>query len=172
MSKSSEPVAIPIDPGWEDIREGVARICERFPNAYWVKNDHEAAYPTEFVTALTQAGYLGALIPEEYGGSGLPISAACAVLETIHDSPCNAAACHAQMYTMGTVLRHGNEAQKQKYLPGIASGELRLQAFGVTEPTNGVRIRRSSRPAPTRRATTATSSTARRCGRRACCTRT
>jgi acyl-CoA dehydrogenase len=137
MSKSSESVSIPIDPGWEDIRAGVARICEQFPNAYWVKNDHEAAYPTEFVTALTQAGYLGALIPEEYGGSGLPISAACAVLETIHDSPCNAAACHAQMYTMGTVLRHGNEAQKQKYLPGIASGELRLQAFGVTEPTTG-----------------------------------
>lgn len=130
-------VSIPIERGWEDIREGVARICEQFPNAYWVKNDHEAAYPTEFVTALTQAGYLGALIPEEYGGSGLPISAACAVLETIHDSPCNAAACHAQMYTMGTVLRHGNEAQKQKYLPGIASGELRLQAFGVTEPTTG-----------------------------------
>jgi len=137
MANEATTPSIPIDPGWEDIREGVARICEQFPNAYWVKNDHEAAYPTEFVTALTQAGYLGALIPEEYGGSGLPISAACAVLETIHDSPCNAAACHAQMYTMGTVLRHGNEAQKKKYLPGIASGELRLQAFGVTEPTTG-----------------------------------
>ena len=137
MANEATTPSIPIDPGWEDIREGVARICEQFPNAYWVKNDHEAAYPTEFVTALTQAGYLGALIPEEYGGSGLPISAACAVLETIHDSPCNAAACHAQMYTMGTVLRHGNEAQKQKYLPGIASGGLRLQAFGVTEPTTG-----------------------------------
>ena len=137
MSSKTESVSIPIDPGWSDIREGVRRICDRFPNEYWVKQDHEAAYPTEFVTALTEAGYLGALIPEEYGGSGLPISAACAVLETIHDSPCNAAACHAQMYTMGTVLRHGNEAQKQKYLPGIASGELRLQAFGVTEPTTG-----------------------------------
>lgn len=137
MSSKSEAVSILIDPGWGDIREGVGRICERFPNDYWVKLDHEAAYPTEFVKALTDAGYLGALIPEEYGGSGLPISAACAVLETIHDSPCNAAACHAQMYTMGTVLRHGNEAQKQKYLPGIASGELRLQAFGVTEPTTG-----------------------------------
>jgi acyl-CoA dehydrogenase len=134
---SEEPVSIPIERGWEDIREGVARICEGFPNEYWVKLDHEAAYPTEFVKALTDAGYLGALIPEEYGGSGLPISAACAVLETIHDSPCNAAACHAQMYTMGTVLRHGNEVQKKKYLPGIASGELRLQAFGVTEPTTG-----------------------------------
>jgi alkylation response protein AidB-like acyl-CoA dehydrogenase len=137
MTKTSEGVSIPLDPGWDDIREGVRRICDRFPNDYWVKNDHEAAYPTDFVAALTEAGYLGALIPEEYGGSGLPLSAACAVLETIHDSPCNAAACHAQMYTMGTVLRHGNEAQKKKYLPGIASGELRLQAFGVTEPTTG-----------------------------------
>jgi acyl-CoA dehydrogenase len=137
MSDSKDAVSIPIDRGWEDIREGVRRICEQFPNEYWVKLDHEAAYPTEFVKALTDAGYLGALIPEAYGGSGLPISAACAVLETIHDSPCNAAACHAQMYTMGTVLRHGNEAQKKKYLPGIASGELRLQAFGVTEPTTG-----------------------------------
>jgi acyl-CoA dehydrogenase len=137
MSERSDGVSIPIERGWEDIREGVRRICEQFPNEYWVKNDHEAVYPTAFVNALTGAGYLGALIPEEYGGSGLPISAACAVLETIHDSPCNAAACHAQMYTMGTVLRHGNAAQKQKYLPGIASGELRLQAFGVTEPTTG-----------------------------------
>ncbi|HWA47486.1 MAG TPA: acyl-CoA dehydrogenase family protein [Dongiaceae bacterium] len=137
MTKASEGVSIPLDPGWEDIREGVRRICERFPNEYWVKNDHAAAYPTEFVAALTQEGYLSALIPEEYGGSGLPLGAACAVLETIHDSPCNAAACHAQMYTMGTVLRHGNAAQKKKYLPGIASGELRLQAFGVTEPTTG-----------------------------------
>jgi alkylation response protein AidB-like acyl-CoA dehydrogenase len=133
----TETVSIPIERGWEDIREGVRRICDSFPNEYWVKNDHEASYPTAFVNALTGAGYLGALIPEEYGGSGLPISAACAVLETIHDSPCNAAACHAQMYTMGTVLRHGNEAQKKRYLPGIASGELRLQAFGVTEPTTG-----------------------------------
>ena len=137
MANETTTPSIPIEPGWGDIREGVGRICERFPNEYWVKLDHEAAYPTAFVTALTEAGYLGALIPEEYGGSGLPISAACAVLETIHDSPCNAAACHAQMYTMGTVLRHGNEAQKQKYLPGIASGALRLQAFGVTEPTTG-----------------------------------
>ena len=134
---SDTPVTLPLDPGWGDIREGVRRICDGFPNEYWVKLDHEAAYPAEFVRALTEAGYLAALIPEEYGGSGLPLSAACAVLETIHDSPCNAAACHAQMYTMGTVLRHGSEAQKRKYLPGIASGELRLQAFGVTEPTTG-----------------------------------
>jgi alkylation response protein AidB-like acyl-CoA dehydrogenase len=129
--------SLPLDPGWADIREGVRRICEGFPNEYWVKLDRDGAYPSEFVNALTGAGYLAALIPEAYGGSGLPLSAACAVLETIHDSPCNAAACHAQMYTMGTVLRHGSEAQKRKYLPGIASGELRLQAFGVTEPTTG-----------------------------------
>jgi len=102
-----------------------------------VKLDHEATYPFEFVNALTEAGYLGALIPEEFGGAGLPLSAGCAILETIHEQGCNAAACHAQMYTMGTVLRHGNAAQKQKYLPGIASGKLRLQAFGVTEPTTG-----------------------------------
>jgi alkylation response protein AidB-like acyl-CoA dehydrogenase len=137
MTKTSDGVAIPLDPGWDDIREGVKRICERYPNEYWLKLDHASSYPTEFVNALTEAGYLGGLIPEKYGGSGLPLSAACVVLETIHESGCNAAACHAQMYTMGTVLRHGNEAQKQKYLPGIASGALRLQAFGVTEPTTG-----------------------------------
>jgi len=137
MEDNATGVTLPLDPGWGDIREGARRICDRFPNEYWVKLDHEGAYPTEFVKALTEAGYLSALIPEEYGGSGLPLSAACAVLETIHDSSCNAAACHAQMYTMGTVLRHGSEAQKRKYLPGIASGELRLQAFGVTEPTTG-----------------------------------
>jgi len=137
MTKPTEAVSIPLDPGWDEIREGVARICEQYPNAYWVKLDHESAYPFEFVNALTEAGYLGALIPEEYGGAGLPISAGCAILETIHEQGCNAGACHAQMYTMGTVLRHGNAAQKQKYLPGIASGKLRLQAFGVTEPTTG-----------------------------------
>jgi acyl-CoA dehydrogenase len=136
MSRT-EGVSIPLDPGWAEIREGVQRICEQYPNAYWVKLDHESTYPFEFVNALTEAGYLGALIPEEYGGAGLPISAGCAILETIHEQGCNAAACHAQMYTMGTVLRHGNAAQKQKYLPGIASGKLRLQAFGVTEPTTG-----------------------------------
>ena len=137
MTKTTDAVAIPLDPGWGEIRDGVRHICERFPNDYWVKLDHASEYPTEFVKALTEAGYLGALIPEEFGGAGLPLSAACAILETIHESGCNAAACHAQMYTMGTVLRHGNAAQKQKYLPGIASGALRLQAFGVTEPTTG-----------------------------------
>src|SRR5262245_46165421 len=132
-----QPLALPLEPGWQDIREGVTRVCEAFPNAYWVDLDHAGEYPVEFVAALTEAGYLAALIPEEYGGAGLPLSAACAILETIHVQGCNAAACHAQMYTMGTVLRHGSEAQKKKYLPGIASGALRLQAFGVTEPTTG-----------------------------------
>ena len=128
---------MPLERQWEDIREGVSAVCAEFPNAYWVKLDHESAYPTAFVTSLTKAGYLAALVPESYGGAGLPLSAACAILEAIHETGCNAAACHAQMYTMGTVLKHGNEAQKQKYLPGIASGALRLQAFGVTEPTTG-----------------------------------
>jgi acyl-CoA dehydrogenase len=130
-------LSMPLDRQWEEIREGVRAVCAEFPNAYWVKLDHESAYPTAFVEALTTAGYLSALVPEMYGGAGLPLSAACAILETIHETGCNAAACHAQMYTMGTVLKHGNEAQKQKYLPGIASGALRLQAFGVTEPTTG-----------------------------------
>jgi acyl-CoA dehydrogenase len=128
---------IPIDQQWGEIRDGVKKICDGFPNAYWLQLDHEAAYPTAFVDALTAAGYLGALIPEEFGGIGLPLSAAAAILETIHAEGCNAAACHAQMYTMGTVLKHGNAEQKRRYLPGIAAGELRLQAFGVTEPTTG-----------------------------------
>ena len=128
---------MPLDRQWDDVRDGVRAVCAAFPNAYWVNLDHDSAYPTTFVDALTTAGYLGALVPEAYGGAGLPLSAACAILETIHETGCNAAACHAQMYTMGTVLKHGNEAQKQKYLPGIASGALRLQAFGVTEPTTG-----------------------------------
>jgi alkylation response protein AidB-like acyl-CoA dehydrogenase len=113
MAKSTEAVTIPIEPGWDEIREGVRRICEQYPNAYWMKLDHESAYPFEFVNALTEAGYLGALIPEEYGGAGLPISAGCAILETIHESGCNAGACHAQMYTMGTVLRHCSEARRK-----------------------------------------------------------
>ncbi|WP_085885586.1 acyl-CoA dehydrogenase family protein [Oceanibacterium hippocampi] len=128
---------MPLGPQWPDIRDGVERLCADFPNEYWRKLDHEDAYPTEFVQTLTRSGFLGALIPEEYGGSGLPITAAGAVLETIHAQGCNAAACHAQMYTMGTVLRHGSAEQKARYLPKIASGELRLQAFGVTEPTTG-----------------------------------
>jgi acyl-CoA dehydrogenase len=120
-----------------EIREEVAKLCARFPGEYWRKLDAERGYPTEFVAALTEAGYLAALIPEEYGGAGLPLSAAGAILETIHERGCNGAACHAQMYIMGAILKHGSEAQKQRYLPGIASGALRLQAFGVTEPTSG-----------------------------------
>jgi acyl-CoA dehydrogenase len=119
------------------IREAVRALCAQFPGEYWRKLDRERAYPAEFVTALTKAGFLAALIPEEYGGSGLPMSAAAAILEEVHASGCNGAACHAQMYTMGTLLRHGSAEQKQRWLPGIAKGELRLQAFGVTEPTSG-----------------------------------
>ena len=122
---------------WPEIRDAVAKLCERFPGEYWRALDRERTYPTEFVQALTDAGYLSILVPEEFGGSGLPVSAAAAVLEEIHRAGCNGAACHAQMYTMGTVLRHGSDAQKQRWLSGIASGELRLQAFGVTEPTSG-----------------------------------
>jgi len=120
-----------------EIRDAVAKLCEGFPGEYWRAKDREQAYPTEFVQALTENGYLSALIPEELGGLGLPISAGAAILEEVHRAGCNAAACHAQMYTMGTVLRHGSDAQKAEYLPKIASGELRLQAFGVTEPTSG-----------------------------------
>ena len=120
-----------------DIRESVRALCAKFPGDYWRALDRERAYPTAFVAALTEAGYLAALIPEEFGGSGLSISAAAAILEEVHASGCNGAACHAQMYTMGTILRHGNAEQKERYLPKIASGELRLQAFGVTEPTSG-----------------------------------
>ena len=126
----------PADP-YDDIREAIAKLCAQFPGSYWRALDREMAYPTEFVAALTQAGWLGALVPEEYGGSGLPLSAGAAILEEIHKSGGSAGACHAQMYTMGTLLRHGSEAQKRQYLPEIASGSLRLQAFGVTEPTSG-----------------------------------
>ncbi len=120
-----------------DIRDAVAKLCAGFPGEYWRKLDREMAYPTEFVAALTQSGFLSALIPEEYGGAGLSLSAATVIMEEIQHQGCNGAACHAQMYIMGTLLRHGSLAQKQSYLPRIASGELRLQAFGVTEPTSG-----------------------------------
>jgi alkylation response protein AidB-like acyl-CoA dehydrogenase len=121
----------------QQVRDSVRALCAEFPGEYWRRLDRERAYPAEFVAALTKAGFLAALIPEQYGGSGLPMSAAAAILEEIHASGCNGAACHAQMYTMGTVLRHGSDEQKQRWLPGIAKGELRLQAFGVTEPTSG-----------------------------------
>lgn len=122
---------------YKDIREAVEKLCTNFPGEYWRKLDREMAYPAEFVSALTDAGWLAALIPEQYGGAGLPLSAGAAILEEIHKSGGNAGACHAQMYTMGTLLRHGSEEQKKKYLPEIASGALRLQAFGVTEPSSG-----------------------------------
>jgi acyl-CoA dehydrogenase len=124
-------------PDYREIRDEVRKLSTSFPNEYWRKLDRDAAYPSAFVQALNDAGYLAALIPEEYGGSGLPLSAAAAILEEIQHAGCNGAACHAQMYIMGALLRHGNEAQKRNYLPEIASGRLRLQAFGVTEPTSG-----------------------------------
>jgi acyl-CoA dehydrogenase len=120
-----------------DIRDSVRKLCLEFPGEYWRALDRAGEYPAEFVRALTEAGYLAALIPEEYGGSGLPLSAAAAILEEVQRAGCNGAACHAQMYIMGALLRHGSEAQKAQYLPKIASGELRLQAFGVTEPSSG-----------------------------------
>lgn len=120
-----------------EIRDEIRKLCAEFPNEYWRKLDREAAYPTAFVGKLTSAGYLAALIPEEYGGSGLPLSAAAAILEEIQRAGCNGGACHAQMYIMGALLRHGSDEQKQRYLPAIAEGSLRLQAFGVTEPTSG-----------------------------------
>ena len=120
-----------------EIRESVRALCAKYPGEYWRALDRERAYPKAFVDELTKAGMLAVLIPEEYGGAGLGLSAAAAILEEIHASGCNGGACHAQMYTMGTILRHGSPEQKQRFLPGIASGELRLQAFGVTEPSAG-----------------------------------
>ena len=136
INRVSGITALDKDP-WEDIRNSVKSLCDDFPGEYWRKLDSNRSYPEEFVEALTKAGYLACLIPEEYGGSGLPLKAACAILEEIQRSGGNGAACHAQMYIMGALLRHGSEEQKNKYLPKIASGELRLQAFGVTEPDAG-----------------------------------
>ncbi len=137
MDENSATYSIEVGDDYPEIRDSVRRVCADFPGAYWRKLEEAEAYPTEFVQALTVAGYLGALIPESYGGSGMPLRTAAVILEEIHASGCNAGACHAQMYTMGTLLRHGSEAQKQRYLPQIASGKLRLQAFAVTEPTSG-----------------------------------
>jgi acyl-CoA dehydrogenase len=131
-------VSISIDrEDYADLRDAVRRICADFPGEYWRRLDEESGYPSEFVKALTESGFLGALIPEEYGGAGLPLRAAAVILEEINASGCVASPAHAQMYIMGTLLRHGSEEQKRRYLPQIASGELRLQAFGVTEPTTG-----------------------------------
>ena len=132
-----DDVRVPLGEDFPEIRASVRRICANFPGAYWRDLEAREAYPAEFVKALTEAGYLAALIPEEYGGAGLPLRAAAVILEEIHASGCNAGACHAQMYIMGTLLRHGSAEQKARYLPQIARGELRLQAFGVTEPTTG-----------------------------------
>jgi len=128
---------MPDDRKHADVRDAVARLCADFPGEYWRDKDRQKQYPVEFVDALTEGGYLSVLIPEEYDGAGMDIAAACAILEEIQRSGANGGACHAQMYTMGTLLRHGSDAQKQQYLPAIASGKLRLQAFGVTEPSSG-----------------------------------
>jgi acyl-CoA dehydrogenase len=135
MTTATTAVTLGVD--WPELREAVARICARYPGSYWRGLEDEQGYPTKFIQDLTQAGFLAALIPENYGGGGLPLRAAAVILETINQHGCTASQGHAQMYIMGTLLRHGSEAQKREFLPPIASGELRLQAFGVTEPTTG-----------------------------------
>jgi acyl-CoA dehydrogenase len=137
MPQDDNPVSVEIGADYREIRDAVQKICTPFDGAYWQKLEKTESYPSEFVQALTESGFLAVLIPEEYGGSGLPLRAASVILEEIHAMGGNAGACHAQMYMMGTLLRHGSEAQKHQYLPAVASGELRLQAFAVTEPTSG-----------------------------------
>ncbi|MEQ8229792.1 MAG: acyl-CoA dehydrogenase family protein [Rhodospirillales bacterium] len=137
---SDAELSIPLELDYPEIREQVAKVCADFPGEYWRKLEDQppsGSYPTEFIEALTASGYLAALIPEEYGGAGLPVRGGAVILETINATGCSASPGHAQMYTMGTILRHGSKEQKEYYLPKIASGELRLQAFGVTEPTTG-----------------------------------
>ena len=126
-----------LEESWEDLIAGINNICKRFPEEYWRKLDQSRSYPTDFVKTLTKSGYLGVLIPEKYGGAGLSIRAAAVILEEIHKCGANGAACHAQMYIMGSLLKHGNDEVKKKYLPLLAKGEIRLQAFGVTEPNSG-----------------------------------
>ena len=133
----SEETMMTIGEDDPELRESVRKLCEKYPGSYWSKLEDEQAYPTEFINELTEAGFLGALIPEEYGGSGLSLRAAAVILEEINAAGCNASQGHAQMYIMGTLLRHGSEEQKRKYLPEIAAGRIRLQAFGVTEPSTG-----------------------------------
>jgi acyl-CoA dehydrogenase len=137
MQTQEHDLTMALGADYPDIRASVRKICEDFPGEYWRGLDESESYPDAFVRALTESGYLAALIPEQYEGSGMPLRAAAVILEEIHAAGCSAGACHAQMYTMGTVLRHGSDAQKARYLPAIARGELRLQAFGVTEPTSG-----------------------------------
>src|SRR5213082_3894766 len=134
---SGDTVMLALGEDYPELRESVRKICDKYPGAYWRKLEDEQAYPSQFIAELTQGGFLASLIPEEYGGSGLPLRAAAVILEEINASGCTASQGHAQMYIMGTLLRHGSEEQKRRYLPKIASGELRLQAFGVTEPTAG-----------------------------------
>ncbi len=133
----SDETMVALGEDYPELRESVRRICAQYPGTYWAGLEDDQAYPTKFVEELTAAGFLGALIPEEYGGSGLPVRAAAVILEEINASGCVASQGHAQMYIMGTLLRHGSEEQKRKYLPEIAAGRIRLQAFGVTEPTTG-----------------------------------
>ncbi|HAD86425.1 MAG TPA: acyl-CoA dehydrogenase, partial [Rhodospirillaceae bacterium] len=137
---SDAELSIPLEVDYPEIREQVEKVCADFPGEYWRKLEDQppsGSYPTEFIEALTEGGFLAALIPEEYGGAGLPVRGGAVILETINACGCSASPGHAQMYTMGTILRHGSKEQKDHYLPKIASGELRLQAFGVTEPTTG-----------------------------------
>ena len=134
---AGEPVTMELGEDYPELRDSVRRVCERYPGEYWRGLDEASAYPTEFIKELTEGGFLSALIPEEYGGTGLPLRAAAVILEEVNAAGCTASQGHAQMYIMGTLLRHGSPEQKQKYLPKIASGEIRLQAFGVTEPTTG-----------------------------------
>lgn len=130
-------IDVPVGHDYPEVREAVRRVCANFPDAYWRDKDETEGYPTEFINAMTEAGFLAALIPEAYGGTGMPLRAAAVIMEEVCAAGCHAAAGHAQMYIMGTILRHGSDGQKQRYLPKIATGELRLQAFGVTEPTTG-----------------------------------
>ena len=131
------PAAQDQDQIYPEIREAVRDLCQQFDSAYWQRIEEQNAFPEQFVQALTQAGWLSALIPESYGGSGLPLTAASVIMETINHSGGNSGACHGQMYVMGCLLRHGSDAQKERWLPGIASGELRMQSMAVTEPTTG-----------------------------------
>ena len=137
MAFDAATAQVEIGNDYPEIREGVQAVCSRFPTSYWRELDKRGDFPDDFVAAMTEAGYLAALIPEEYGGSGLPLRAGAVILEEIHASGGDAYACHAQMYMMNIILRHGSQAQKDRYLPKIASGELRYQAFGVSEPTTG-----------------------------------
>src|SRR5437764_6655592 len=137
VGEGGDGVAVALGEDYPELRQSVRKICEKYPGAYWRKLEDEQAYPSQFIAELTEGGFLASLIPEEYGGSGLPLRAAAVILEEINASGCTASQGHAQMYIMGTLLRHGSDEQKRHYLPKIASGELRLQAFGVTEPTTG-----------------------------------